>query len=71
MKEKIRVAVLGAGRDGRMAGDGGTLWGIYGGLVPVYARFGANARKNNFANVIMPINGVNIALGSKFADRQA
>jgi hypothetical protein len=38
-------------------------------LTPCYARFGNIARKNNFANVIMPINGVNITLGTKFADK--
>lgn len=46
-----------------------TLWGLYSGQAPSYARFGALARKNNFANIIMPINGVNIALGSKMSDK--
>lgn len=46
-----------------------TLWSRYSGLTPSYARFGANARKNNFANVLMPINGVNIVLSSKFTDK--
>lgn len=40
-------------------------------MTPSYSRFGANARKNNFANVLMPINGVNIILGSKNLERVA
>lgn len=46
-----------------------TLWNLYGSLTPSYARFGTTAKKNNFANVIMPINGVNIILSTKMADR--
>lgn len=58
-------------KDNKDGGDccGGTLWGMFSGLVPSYARFGALARKNNFANIIMPINGVNISLGSKISDK--
>lgn len=47
------------------AEDFGTLWNHYSHLTPSYARFGINVRKSNFANVLMPINGVNIVLGSK------
>ena len=58
-------------KDSKVVGETyGTLWLHYSGLVPSYARFGFNARKNNFANVMMPINGVNITISNKFADKQ-
>jgi hypothetical protein len=34
-----------------------------------YSRFGLNIKKTNFANVLLPINGINIILGSKYSDR--
>lgn len=47
----------------------GTLWNLYSGLIPSYMRFGAQARKNNFANIIMPINGVHITISNKISDK--
>lgn len=38
-------------------------------MVPSYSRFAACPRKSNFAKVLLPINGVNIQLGSKWADK--
>jgi hypothetical protein len=46
-----------------------TLWNIYSKLIPSYTRFGLNIKKNNFANVLLPINGINIILTSKYSDR--
>lgn len=57
-------------KDNKNVGDSySTLWALYSGLTPSYTRFGAVARKNNFANIIKPINGVNITLGSKMSDK--
>jgi hypothetical protein len=65
--EKIKSMLK---NDGKKCGDGlVSLWSVYSLITPSYARFGINAKKSNFANVLMPINGVNITLGSKFSSR--
>lgn len=48
----------------------GSLWSIYSGMKPSYARFGTQMRKNNFSNVMMPINGVNIILSNTQAKKR-
>jgi hypothetical protein len=48
-----------------------TLWNTYSKMPLSYARFGVNIKKTNFANVLLPINGINIILGSKYSDRLA
>jgi len=39
-----------------------SLWNTYSSLSPAYARFGQTSRKSNFANVLLPVNGINISL---------
>lgn len=67
MKDKIK-SMLNNGHK-KQSDNNTTLWNTYSYLTPSYSRFGATAKKNNFANVLMPINGVNIVLPSKYADR--
>lgn len=66
MKEKIKGLLGYAGISTNCKEYLGTLWSLYREQVPSYSRFGLNIRKSNFANVMMPINGVNIILGPNY-----
>ena len=39
-------------------------------MKPSYARFGVQIKKSNFANVFMPLNGVNILLNLGNANKK-
>lgn len=64
MRDKIK-GLLGVAGISSNKDSSGSLWSIYSSLTPSYARFGLTIRKANFANVMMPVNGVNIVLGNR------
>eukprot|EP00919_Chromeraceae_sp_WS-2016_P069344 GHVR01164304.1.p1 GENE.GHVR01164304.1~~GHVR01164304.1.p1 ORF type:complete len:114 (-),score=2.47 GHVR01164304.1:1593-1934(-) len=39
-----------------------TLWSLYSNKIPVYARFGNQIIKRNFANVLLNVGGINLDL---------
>lgn len=66
MKDKIKNIFR---KDNCGSEGSATLWALYSGQQPSFMRLGALARKNNFANIIIPLNGVNISLGTRSYDK--